>query len=104
VLLGERDARLLNRLVVAGMYLLTVVGILAGALSPLTALVLTAAPRAVRAWRVMASPAPSEPPAGYVGWPLWYHRVCLVHNRLFGWVFILGVALGAIWPSLRIGG
>jgi 1,4-dihydroxy-2-naphthoate octaprenyltransferase len=104
VLLGEGGARLLNRLVVAGMYLLTLVGILAGALSPLTVLVLLAAPRALRAWRVMARPAPAEPPVGYVGWPLWYHRVCLVHNRLFGWVFILGVGLGAIWPSLRIGG
>ena len=103
VLLGEGGARLLNRLVVAGMYLLTGVGILAGALSPLTVLVLIAAPRALRAWRVMARPAPAEPPVGYVGWPLWYHRVCLVHNRLFGWVFILGVGLGAIWPALRIG-
>jgi 1,4-dihydroxy-2-naphthoate octaprenyltransferase len=104
VLLGEGGARLLNRLVVAGMYLLTLVGILAGALSPFTVLVLIAAPRALRAWRVMARPAPAEPPVGYVGWPLWYHRVCLVHNRLFGWVFILGVGLGAIWPALRIGG
>ena len=42
---------------------------------------------------------PAEPPAGYVGWPLWYHRVCLVHNRLFGWLFIAGLALGAIFPA-----
>ncbi|MFL6161787.1 MAG: prenyltransferase [Jatrophihabitantaceae bacterium] len=104
VLLGERTARLLNRLLVAAMYLLTLVGILAGALSPFTALVLVAAPRAVRAWQVMSRPAPAEPPAGYVGWPLWYHRVCLVHNRLFGWAFILGLALGAMLPDLRIGG
>lgn len=103
VLLGADGARLLNRLVVAGMYLFTGVAILTGALSPFAALVLVAASRAMRAWQVMARPAPDEPPAGYVGWPLWYHRVCLVHNRLFGWLFILGVALGAIWPSLRIG-
>jgi 1,4-dihydroxy-2-naphthoate octaprenyltransferase len=103
VLLGEGPARLLNRLVVAFMYLVTGTGILAGALSPFAALVLIAAPRAVRAWRVMAAPAPTEPPAGYVGWPLWYHRVCLVHNRLFGWLFILGIALGAFAPGLRIG-
>jgi len=104
VLLGADGARLLNRLVVAGMYLFTGVAILTGALSPFAALVLVAAPRAMRAWQVMARPAPDEPPAGYVGWPLWYHRVCLVHNRLFGWLFILGVALGAGWPALRIGG
>ena len=103
VLLGERGARLLNRLVVAGMYLFTVLGIAFGALSPLAAVVLVAAPQAIRAWQVMARPAPSEPPAGYVGWPLWYHRVCLVHNRLFGWLFILGIAIGALVPAARIG-
>jgi 1,4-dihydroxy-2-naphthoate octaprenyltransferase len=103
VLLGERSARTLNRLVVAAMYVFTLAGILFGALSPFTLLVVLAAPRALRAWRVMGAPAPAEPPAGYVGWPLWYHRVCLVHNRLFGWVFILGLALGALVPALRVG-
>jgi 1,4-dihydroxy-2-naphthoate octaprenyltransferase len=103
VLLGERGARLLNQVVVAGMYLFTLIGVGVGALTPFAALVLFAAPRAVRAWRVMAQPAPAEPPAGYVGWPLWYHRVCLVHNRLFGWLFILGIAIGAFVPDLRLG-
>ncbi len=103
VLMGERGARLLNRLVVAGMYLFTGIGVLAGALSPFAAVVVVAAPRALRAWQVMARPAPAAAPAGYVGWPLWYHRVCLVHNRLFGWLFILGLAVGAFVPGLRIG-
>ena len=103
VLLGERGARLLNQIAVLGMYLVTAVAVLTGALSPFALIVVLALPRAVRAVRVMARPAPEQPPAGYVGWPLWYHRVCLVHNRLFGWVFILGVGLGAIWPALRIG-
>jgi 1,4-dihydroxy-2-naphthoate octaprenyltransferase len=47
----------------------------------------------------MSHPAPAEPPSGYVGWPLWYHRVCLVHNRAFGWLFILGLAAGAAWAA-----
>jgi 1,4-dihydroxy-2-naphthoate octaprenyltransferase len=50
----------------------------------------------------MSRPAPTEPPAGYVGWPLWYHRVCLVHNRAFGWLYILGLAVGAIFPHVLI--
>ncbi len=104
VLMGESGARLLNRTVVIGMYVLTAVGIAVGSLSPLLVVVLVAAPRALRAVRVMSAPAPAEAPAGYVGWPLWYHRVCLVHNRLFGWLFIAGVAVGAIWPSFRVGG
>ena len=60
-------------------------------------------PRALRALQVMNRPAPTAPPAGYVGWPLWYHRVCLVHNRAFGWLYIVGLVVGAVAPSLRIG-
>jgi 1,4-dihydroxy-2-naphthoate octaprenyltransferase len=103
VVLGEDTTRRLNRAAVVGMYVFVFVGILAGALTPFALLALFAAPRAIRAVRVMSSPAPAEPPAGYVGWPLWYHRVCLVHNRAFGWLYILGLVLGALMPGLRIG-
>jgi len=98
-----RGARLLNRITVAGMYIVTAVAIAAGALTVFALVVVVAAPRAVRAIRVMSRPAPDEPPPGYVGWPLWYHRVCLVHHRAFGWLFILGLAAGAIFPDIRIG-
>ncbi|MGN6607228.1 MAG: prenyltransferase [Jatrophihabitans sp.] len=103
VLLGDRRARVLNVSVVALMYVITAVGIAAGALTPFAAVILLAGPRALRALQVMGRPRPDAPPAGYVGWPLWYHRVCLVHNRAFGWLFILGLAVGAIWPGSRIG-
>jgi 1,4-dihydroxy-2-naphthoate polyprenyltransferase len=103
VLLGERRARLLNRGCVLGMYVVTAIAIAIGALTPFAAMVVIAAPRAARALRVMAAPAPAGPPTGYVGWPLWYHRVCLIHNRAFGWLFILGVALGAIFPHVWVG-
>jgi 1,4-dihydroxy-2-naphthoate octaprenyltransferase len=103
VLLGERRARLLDRTVIVLMYVFIALGIGVGALSPLAAVVALALPRGLRAVRVMAQPTPAEPPAGYVGWPLWYHRVCLIHNRAFGWLLILGLAAGAIWPSLRVG-
>ena len=103
VVLGERAARVLNEVAVAGMYLATLGAVLAGALTPFALVIVVAAPRALHALRVMSRPAPAEPPAGYVGWPLWYHRVCLVHNRAFGWLFILGLAVGAIFPSIMVG-
>jgi 1,4-dihydroxy-2-naphthoate octaprenyltransferase len=103
VLLGERSARLLNTSLVAGMYATTVAAVLAGALTPFALAVLLAGPRAVRALRVMAAPPPPEAPPGYVGWPLWYHRVCLIHNRAFGWLYIAGLGIGAIFPSVRVG-
>jgi 1,4-dihydroxy-2-naphthoate octaprenyltransferase len=103
VLLGAAAARRLNVTVVVSMYVIAAVGVATGSLTPFVAVVLVAVPRALRALRVMARPAPSSPPAGYVGWPLWYHRVCLVHNRAFGWLYIAGLALGAIWPASRLG-
>lgn len=102
VVLGERLARGFNETSVAAMYVVTIVAVLTGALTPFTLVVLVAGPRALRALRVMARPAPSEPPAGYVGWPLWYHRVCLVHNRAFGWLYVLGLAVGAVFPHVRV--
>ena len=102
VLLGERRARALNRAAVVGMYVVIVAGVVIGAITPFALLVLFAAPRALRAVKVMSAPAPAEPPAGYIGWPLWYHRVCLVHNRAFGWLYVLGLAAGALTPQWRL--
>ncbi len=103
VLLGEGRARLLNRAIVVGMYAVVVAGVAVHLLTPFTLLVFLAAPRGLRAVRVMSAPAPAEPPPGYVGWPLWYHRVCLVHNRAFGWLYVLGLAAGALLPWLKPG-
>ena len=103
VLLGANASRGLNIAVVLAMYVAVAVGIGFGALSLAAVVVLVAAPRALQAVQVMARPTPSAPPAGYVGWPLWFHRVCLVHNRAYGWLFIIGLAVGAIWPATRIG-
>jgi len=102
VLLGANASRRLNITVVLAMYAAVGVGIGFGALSVATVVVLVAAPRALNAVRVMARPSPSAPPPGYVGWPLWFHRVCLVHNRAYGWLFIVGLAVGAVWPATRI--
>ncbi len=101
VLLGERGARRFNEAAVIAMYLTTAIAVAVGALTPFALLIVVAAPRAVRALRVMSRPAPAEAPAGYVGWPLWYHRVCLVHNRAFGWLFIAGLAVGAVFPHVH---
>ena len=102
VLLGERRARALNRAAVVAMYVVVAAGIAIGALTPFALVVALALPRARRAVSVMARAAPAEPPAGYVGWPLWYHRVCLVHNRAFGWLYLLGLAAGAALPGWRL--
>jgi len=102
VVLGEARARLLNRVALGLMYVTIVVLIITGVATPFLLVAAVALPRAMRAVQVMSAPRPSAPPAGYVGWPLWNHRVCLNHNRLFGWAYIAGLALGAIVPAFRL--
>jgi 1,4-dihydroxy-2-naphthoate octaprenyltransferase len=101
VLLGERAARAFNVATIALIYAVTAALIALGQLTPFAAVIAFALPRAWRAIGLMTQPRPARAPAGYVGWPLWYHRACLVHNRLFGWLYILGLAAGAAWPGLR---
>lgn len=96
VVLGDRATRALNRALVAGMYLVVVALAATRAVTPLVLIVAAALPRAIQAIELMGRPRPAEPPAGYVGWPLWYHRACLSHNRLFGWLYIAGLAAGAV--------
>ncbi len=100
VLLGEKSARVLNCATIVLMYAVAGVLIASGRLTPFAALIAIALPRGARAVSVMSRPRPAAPPEGYAGWPLWYHRTCLEHNRLFGWAYILGLAAGA-WPALR---
>jgi 1,4-dihydroxy-2-naphthoate octaprenyltransferase len=99
VLLGERAARALNIGTVVLMYAVIAALIVFRHLTPFAALVAVVLPRAVRAIRNLSRARPSAPPPGYVGWPLWYHRACLEHNRLFGWVYIAGLAAGAAWSN-----
>ena len=100
VLLGDARARSLTRAVIIAMYAIIAVLIVAGRLTPFAAASALAIPRAWRAVSVLSQPRPDAPPPGYIGWPLWYHRVCLVHNRLFGWTYIAGLALGALFSML----
>jgi len=97
VLIGESAARSLNIAAICAMYAIVAILIWFGRLTPFAAAIVVAAPRAVLAVKRMSRPRPLAPPEGYVGWPLWYHRVCLEHNRMFGWAYIGGLAAGALW-------
>jgi 1,4-dihydroxy-2-naphthoate octaprenyltransferase len=97
VLIGERAARMLTIAAILAIYLSVVVLILLGRLTPFAAAIMLAAPRAVRAVKIMSRPRPANPPDGYIGWPLWCHRACLEHGRVLGWAYIGGLAAGAIW-------
>jgi 1,4-dihydroxy-2-naphthoate polyprenyltransferase len=101
VLVGGRAARALNVATVALIYVVAAALIVSGQLTPFAAVIVVALPRAWRAVKIMSRPRPAAAPEGYVGWPLWYHRACLAHDRLFGWAYILGLGGGALWPGVR---
>jgi 1,4-dihydroxy-2-naphthoate octaprenyltransferase len=100
VVIGERAARGLTAAAIAAMYLVVAALIAAGSLTPFAAAVVAGLPRAARAVGILSRPRPAAPPPGYVGWPLWHHRACLLHNRLFGWAYILGLGAGAVFRAL----
>lgn len=100
VLIGERAARVLNLGAVFAMYAIVAVLIGLERLTPFAVAIVLAVPRAVHAVRTMGLPRPPAPPPGYIGWPLWYHRACLAHNRVFGWAYIGGLAAEVAWHGL----
>jgi 1,4-dihydroxy-2-naphthoate polyprenyltransferase len=100
VLIGERTARVLNITAICAIYGIVAILIGLGRLTLFSAAIAIAIPRAAHAIKIMDQPRPAAPPAGYVGWPLWYHRACLEHNRILGWAYIGGLAAGVVWYNL----
>ena len=100
VLIGESAARAVNIIALIAIYAVVAILIVAGRLTLFAAVIVIALPQAVHAIQIMSRERPVVPPAGYVGWPLWYHRACLEHNRVFGWSYIGGLAAAAIWGAI----
>jgi len=100
VLIGAPAARMLNIIALIAIYGVVAALIASGRLTPFAAAIVIALPQAVHAIKIMSRERPAVPPLDYVGWPLWYHRVCLEHNRVFGWTYIGGLAAAAIWHIL----
>jgi 1,4-dihydroxy-2-naphthoate polyprenyltransferase len=100
VTIGEPAARALNIIAIIAMYALVATLIVFGRMSVFSAVIVVSLPQAVRAVRLMSRARPAEPPAGYIGWPLWYHRACLQHDRIFGWTYIAGLAAAASWQAV----
>lgn len=96
VILGDSAARLTAIALVLMMYLFTFVSIVYGALSVTAFLVLLNYRKLADALQVLSKPRPAQQPRGYIGWPLWYHRQCLLHNKSFGWLYIGALVVAAI--------
>ncbi len=105
MILGEDRSRALNLALMVGFYPL-VAGLAVARVLPWPSLLallgltrlLTGDVETV--WGVYRKPKPTGPPEGYPVWPLWYTAAAFVHTRRAGALFVVGLAVAAIWPSL----
>jgi len=107
VRLGEKAARTINMASMVLIYVVIVYLIFVPRyFTPVMLIVFLAGKRLLLALGVLSKPRPAEPPEGYHFWPTWFSAFNFSHNRMFGGLFILGLAadtllrifLPAFWP------
>jgi 1,4-dihydroxy-2-naphthoate octaprenyltransferase len=98
VILGERRARDVARVLMIAFYPIVVGAALVGWIGPWVALVLIGLPRLAASLRTFASARPETPPHSYVGWPLWFVGAAFVHTRRAGGLLVLGLLMNALLP------
>ena len=94
VRLGERAARMFNIFTVILSYALVLYLVfVARFFSPAVLLVFLAAGRGWRVLKLLSEPRPKEAPPGFALWPRWFSTPQLLHIRLFGGLYVLGIIL-----------
>ena len=95
VILGEKLARAAVVAMIALMYLLVAVLVLAWYFSPIMLVSFLALTTLKSVWNVYKNPKPEQAPADYPpgAWPLWFSATSFYHNRSFGMFFLLGLIL-----------
>jgi 1,4-dihydroxy-2-naphthoate octaprenyltransferase len=96
VLLGEENAKKLNKVSFILFYILIVALVLLGYTGHGVLLTFLAIPRLRTAWKVYSEPKPSKAPEGWTVWPLWYVGWAMFFNRKAGEFFTLGLVLNLV--------
>ena len=106
VRIGEKAARYVNMGTVILCYVLILYLVfIARFYSPTVLIVFFAAGRGWNVLKLLSQPRPDRAPAGFALWPRWFSTPQLLHIRLFGGLYILGIALDIIlranglWPK-----
>jgi 1,4-dihydroxy-2-naphthoate octaprenyltransferase len=97
VLLGREASLRLNQALMIGFYVTVLALVLSGVVGWGVLLVAGALPRLVEVLRAYSQPKPATPPLGYRIWPLWFVALAFHHNRLAGGLFVLGLAVNALF-------
>jgi 1,4-dihydroxy-2-naphthoate octaprenyltransferase len=98
VILGERRARAVARILMIAFYPIVIAAVLVGWIGPWVALVVLGIPRLTEVLRTFSAPRPESPPHSYVGWPLWFVGAAFIHTRRAGGLLVLGLILNALLP------
>jgi 1,4-dihydroxy-2-naphthoate octaprenyltransferase len=98
VILGERNARLLNATLMVAFYPIVLGAALVGLIGPWVAVVVLGLPLLWTVLKTYAADRPKEAPAGWVLWPLWYVSFAFVHTRRAGVLLVIGLFLNIVLP------
>jgi 1,4-dihydroxy-2-naphthoate octaprenyltransferase len=98
VLLGEAVARRVAQVLMIAYYPIIVGAALVGWIGPWVLVALLGLPMLVAVLKIFNQPRPMAPPAGYVGWPLWFVGAAFIHTRRAGALLVLGLLLNALLP------
>jgi 1,4-dihydroxy-2-naphthoate octaprenyltransferase len=92
VRLGEPLARYINIATILLSYAIVLYLVFAARyFSPAVLIVLLAGGRAWRVIKLLSRPRPAEAPPGFQLWPRWFSTPQLLHIRLFGGLYVLGL-------------
>ncbi|MCI0554077.1 MAG: prenyltransferase [Anaerolineae bacterium] len=97
VRMGESTARMFNIITVVLSYALVLYLVfVARFFSPTVLLVFLTAGRGWRVIKLLSQPRPKEAPPGFALWPRWFSTPQLLHIRLFGGLYVLGIILDIV--------
>lgn len=99
VLLGEKKALVLNKILFIVFYALVLSLVIIKSTGPWVLLSIFAIPRLRVVWKVYSEPKPVIKPDYWPVWPLWYVGWAMYFNRRAGELFILGLILNLAIPK-----
>ncbi|HUF85494.1 MAG TPA: prenyltransferase, partial [Acidimicrobiia bacterium] len=96
VIVGEHAGRWVAQAMMAAFYPLVGLLVVLDTVPILALVCVLALPKLVPTWQAFARPKPSQPPAGFPIWPLWFAAFAFVHTRRAGGLLVLGLLAGVI--------
>jgi 1,4-dihydroxy-2-naphthoate polyprenyltransferase len=97
VRLGDPAARMFNIFTILLSYAIVLYLVFgANFFSPTVLLVFLAAGRGWNVIKLLSQPRPKEAPSGFALWPRWFSTPQLLHIRLFGALYVLGIILDIV--------